>query len=211
MSVLGVRSSLLPGAVLVSVALLTAACGSSGGGSVASSASPTTTASSTTAASAATFGSGCAGLPTGGAGSIAAMAADSVAMAASHNPLLTQLVSALKTAGLVDTLDSAPAITVFAPTDTAFKNVDAQTLMMAKEHPQTELKPLLEYHVVSGQLTPDQLVGSHQTLQGQSLTVAGSGGEYAVNGTAKIVCGNIKTANATVYVIDGVLMPPATK
>ena len=201
------RKTVLPGAMFAAVALLTAACGSSASNSAASPAASTPAATSTTSAT--TFGAGCAGIPTSGAGSIAGMAGDSVAMAAAHNPLLTQLVSALKTAGLVDTLDSAQGITVFAPTDAAFKNVDQATLMMAKEHPTTELKPLLEYHVVSGQLTPDQLVGSHKTLQGASLTVTGSGNEFSVNGTSKIVCGNVKTANATVYVIDGVLMPPA--
>ena len=49
----------------------------------------------------------------------------------------------------------------------------------------------------------------HMTLEGQNITVTGSGESFTVNGTAQVVCGNVKTANATVYVIDGVLVPPA--
>jgi uncharacterized surface protein with fasciclin (FAS1) repeats len=62
--------------------------------------------------------------------------------------------------------------------------------------------------VVPGQLTPDQLAGTHKTLEGGKITVKGSGEDFTVgNGGAKVVCGNIPTANATVYVIDSVLMP----
>jgi uncharacterized surface protein with fasciclin (FAS1) repeats len=66
---------------------------------------------------------------------------------------------------------------------------------------------VLTYHVVPGQLTPDQLAGTHTTLQGDTLQVTGSGQDFTVNGNASVVCGNIKTANATVYLIDQVLLP----
>ena len=67
---------------------------------------------------------------------------------------------------------------------------------------------MLTYHVVSGRLSPEMLAGTHKTLQGTTLTVKGSGEDFTVNG-AKVVCGNVQTANATVYLVDGVLSPAA--
>jgi uncharacterized surface protein with fasciclin (FAS1) repeats len=61
--------------------------------------------------------------------------------------------------------------------------------------------------LIQGQLAPDQLVGSHKTLQGDTLQVIGSGQDFTVNGNSSVVWGNIKTANATVYLIDQVLLP----
>ncbi|MEU9397985.1 fasciclin domain-containing protein, partial [Streptomyces sp. NPDC048324] len=49
--------------------------------------------------------------------------------------------------------------------------------------------------------------GSYETLEKSKLTTAGSGDSYTVNDSAKVVCGNVKTANATVYIVDSVLMP----
>jgi uncharacterized surface protein with fasciclin (FAS1) repeats len=60
---------------------------------------------------------------------------------------------------------------------------------------------------VEGQLTPDQLAGSHKTLQGGTIQVSGSGQDFNINGNSSVVCGNIQTANATVYLIDQVLLP----
>jgi uncharacterized surface protein with fasciclin (FAS1) repeats len=75
--------------------------------------------------------------------------------------------------------------------------------------PKGLLTTVLTYHVVPGRLSPDQLAGTHTTLQGGTIEVAGSGDSFTVNGTAKIVCGNVQTKNATVYIIDGVLLPPS--
>jgi uncharacterized surface protein with fasciclin (FAS1) repeats len=66
---------------------------------------------------------------------------------------------------------------------------------------------VLTYHVVQGQLAPDQLAGSHKTLQGDTLQITSSGQDFTVNGYSSVVCGNVKTANATVYLIDQVLLP----
>jgi len=66
----------------------------------------------------------------------------------------------------------------------------------------------LTYHVVAGQAGPDQVVGTHTTVQGAQLTVTGSGDDLMVN-NANVVCGGIQTANATVYLIDSVLLPPS--
>jgi uncharacterized surface protein with fasciclin (FAS1) repeats len=63
--------------------------------------------------------------------------------------------------------------------------------------------------VVPEALTPDQLDGTRETMTGDSITVTGSGTDFKVNDTATVICGNVKTANATVYAIDTVLMPPS--
>lgn len=156
------------------------------------------------------FGAACASVPTTGAGSFEGMATDPVATAASNNPALKTLVTAVTAAGLGDTLNTAKDITVFAPADSAFAAMDQPTLTAALADPKGLLTTVLTYHVVSGRLTPEMLAGTHTTLQGGTLEVTGSGEEFTVNGTAKVVCGNVQTANATVYIIDGVLLPPAS-
>lgn len=153
------------------------------------------------------FGPGCAAVPATGAGSFAGMATDPVATAASHNPVLSTLVTAVGAAGLVDTLNTAEDITVFAPADSAFAALDKATLAKAMADPKGLLTTVLTYHVVAGRITPDMLAGTHKTLQGGTIEVTGSGDAFMVNGTANVVCGNVQTANATVYIIDGVLLP----
>jgi uncharacterized surface protein with fasciclin (FAS1) repeats len=155
------------------------------------------------------FGAACSAVPASGAGSFDGMATDPVATAASNNPVLSTLVTAVTEAGLGDTLNSAEDITVFAPTNDAFAAVPAETMDAAMADPSGLLTTVLTYHVVPGRLSPDQLAGTHTTLQGADLEVAGSGEEFTVNGSAVVVCGNVQTANATVYIIDGVLLPPA--
>ncbi|MDT0200437.1 fasciclin domain-containing protein [Nocardioides sp. AE5] len=154
-----------------------------------------------------TFGPGCSAIPTSGDGSFDGMATEPVATAASANPLLTTLVAAVTEAGLVDTLNSADGITVFAPTDDAFAKIpeaDLQGVLADKEL----LTTILTHHVVGGQLGPDQIAGEHETLAGDMIEVKGSGEEFTVGDEdAAVLCGNIPTANATVYVIDTVLMP----
>jgi len=136
------------------------------------------------------------------------MAQAPVATAASHNPVLSTLVTAVTAAGLGDTLNSAKGITVFAPTDAAFKALDPATLSKAMADPKGLLTTVLTYHVIGERLSPDKLAGTHKTLEGQDVMVTGSGTSFTVNGKAMVVCGNVQTANATVYIIDSVLLPP---
>ncbi|MEV7829820.1 fasciclin domain-containing protein [Streptomyces subrutilus] len=153
------------------------------------------------------FGAACAGVPAEGAGSFDGMAKDPVATAASNNPALSTLVAAVKQAGLVDTLNNAKDITVFAPTNDAFAKIPKADLdkVLADK---AMLTKILTYHVVGQKLTPKQLEnGSFDTLEKTKLTTAGSGEAYKVNGTSNVVCGNVPTANATVYIVDTVLMP----
>ncbi|MEW2167106.1 fasciclin domain-containing protein [Streptomyces sp. NPDC007084] len=155
-----------------------------------------------------TFGPACSSVPKDGSGSLQGMAQDPVATAASHNPALSTLVTAVKKAGLVDTLNNAKDITVFAPTNDAFNKIPKADLAKVLAN-KDQLTKILTYHVVGEKVAPNQLtMGSFKTLEGAKLTTNGSDGKYKVNGTANIVCGNIKTSNATVYLIDSVLMPP---
>ena len=158
-------------------------------------------------AAAQTFGAGCSAVPADGAGSFNGMATEPVATAASANPALKTLVAAVGAAGLGDTLNSTEDITVFAPTEDAFAKVpkkDLNALLADK----AMLTKVLTYHVVPGQLTPEDVAGTHKTLEGEEVTVEGSGEDFTVGaGKATVVCGNVPTANATVYLIDSVLMP----
>lgn len=176
------------------------------------SASSDTTAAPTTmpeATTTGTFGSACTAIPTDGEGSEAGMADDPVATAASNNPVLSTLVTAVTEAELGDTLNSAEDITVFAPANSAFEALDPATLKAAMDDPKGLLSTVLTYHVIGERLAPDQLAGEHETLQGEMVTVTGSGEMFTVNDTNDVVCGNVQTANATVYIIDGVLLPPS--
>jgi len=157
-----------------------------------------------------TFGAACSAVPATGAGSFQGMATAPVATAASNNPVLSTLVTAVTAAKLGDTLNGAKDITVFAPTNDAFAAMDKATLDSAMADPSGLLSKVLTYHVVQGRLTPEMLAGTHKTLNGADLTVEGSGQDFTVNGKAMVVCGNVQTANATVYIIDGVLLPPAS-
>ncbi|WP_353943313.1 fasciclin domain-containing protein [Streptomyces sp. HUAS MG91] len=153
------------------------------------------------------FGSACSSVPKDGAGSFDGMAKDPVATAASNNPALSTLVTAVKKAGLVDTLNNAQNITVFAPTNEAFAKIPKADLDKVLNN-KAQLTKILTYHVVGQKLAPKDLEkGSFPTLEKSKLMTTGSGETYKVNGTANVVCGNVKTANANVYIIDSVLMP----
>ncbi|MFF8941691.1 fasciclin domain-containing protein [Streptomyces sp. NPDC014864] len=153
------------------------------------------------------FGPACSSVPRSGAGSFDGMAKDPVATAASNNPALSTLVSAVKKAGLVDTLNNAQNITVFAPTNDAFAKIPKATLDKVLND-KAQLTKILTYHVVGKKLAPEDLEnGSFDTLEKSRLSISGSGESYMVDDSAKVVCGNVRTANANVYIIDTVLMP----
>ena len=199
-------------ALSLALPLSLAACGNSGSDDTssapsASSASSSSSSSSTTEDMATKpFGAGCAAVPTEGKGSFSGMATDPVATAASNNPALSTLVTAVTEAGLGETLNSAKDITVFAPSNDAFAAVPKATMDAAMKDPKGLLTKVLTNHVVPEKLTPEMLAGEHKTLGGGTIKVDGSGEDFTV-GTAKVICGNVQTANATVYIIDGVLLP----
>ncbi len=199
-------------ALAVALPLGLAACGSEAEGAASSSTSsaPTTDATTepmTEAMAGEAFGAGCAAVPQDGKGSFAGMATDPVATAASNNPLLSTLVTAVGKAGLGDTLNSAPEITVFAPTNDAFGKIPKADLDKVLADKAT-LTKVLTNHVVAGKLAPDMVAGEHETLAKTMITVKGSGEAFTVGKQdAKVICGNVQTANATVYIVDSVLLP----
>ncbi len=159
------------------------------------------------------IGAGCsdyAAMHPSGPASVTGMSTAPVAVAASNNPELTTLTAALSgqlnpNVNLVDTLNGGQ-FTVFAPTDAAFNKLPADTINQLKTNSDL-LKSILTYHVVPGQLSPNQVDGSHNTVQGAPVNVTGAGNGLKVN-NAGLVCGGVPTANAQVYMIDTVLMPP---
>ncbi|MGY0499247.1 fasciclin domain-containing protein [Nocardia sp. FBN12] len=147
-------------------------------------------------------------VPTG-PGSVEGMAKEPVAVAASNNPLLTTLTAAVSgklnpQVNLVDTLNGGE-FTVFAPVDEAFAEIDPATIESLKTDTPT-LEKILTYHVVPGRIAPNAIAGTQTTVQGGTVTVTGSGDDLKVNDAA-VICGGVDTANATVYLIDSVLMP----
>ncbi|XVV06001.1 fasciclin domain-containing protein [Actinosynnema sp. CA-248983] len=203
--------------VLTAALLSVAACGSGeqAASDTTTPAAATTTTTTTTKAmsdgvtkTGDVFGAACASLPKDTEGSLNGMVDDPVATAASNNPLLTKLVAAVKAAGLVDTLNKTDAgYTVFAPYDPAFEALGADTLnAVLADKP--KLTGILTYHVVPQRMDKDGILSTATlpTVQGGTLKVEGSGDNVTVNG-AKVLCGNIPTANATVFVIDKVMMP----
>ncbi|PPF29387.1 fasciclin [Rathayibacter sp. AY1G1] len=225
------RSALAAFALLGTAALGLTACSSGSGSTTAasdaatemstpmatSSASASSTPMATMDPAANLVGPGCAAYAEqvpDGAGSVEGMSLDPVATAASNNPLLTTLTAAISgglnpDVNLVDTLNSGE-FTVFAPVDDAFAKLDAATVDSLKTpEGAATLSSILTYHVVPGQIAPDAIAGDHATVQGGNLTVTGSGDDLKVN-DASVICGGVQTANATVYLIDTVLTPPAS-
>ena len=156
-------------------------------------------------------GPACDQIASDGEGSSAGMADDPVATAASNNPLLSTLVTAVGEAGLVETLNGLENATVFAPINSAFEAFSEEELdaLLADTD---QLTTVLTLHVNGEQSYDLEALGANSPI----TTVAG--GELEVDadamtvtspdGTeANIVCGNVQTANATVHLIDTVLMP----
>ena len=216
MNMLTRRSFAVVTAVIATAGLAACSSSSDSDAPMAQATTPTAAAVTGTAAGAmesGLVGPGCAAYAAAvpdGSGSVAGMAADPVAVAAGNNPLLKTLTAAVsgklnKKVDLVDTLNGGE-FTVFAPVDEAFAKVPAKTITTLKKDGPL-LTKVLTYHVVAGQLDPSQVVGTQKTVEGGSVKVTGSGDNLMVN-DAKVICGGVKTANATVYLIDSVLSPP---
>ncbi|GAB3267565.1 fasciclin domain-containing protein [Kineosporia babensis] len=205
-----IRRLLAVGAA-VTMTLTLASCS----GDDASEAEPSTSpslAAPISAEKAALVGPGCAAyaaqVPTG-KGSVEEMAKDPVTTAAQNNPMLKKLTEALSgglnpQVNLVSTLEGK-GYTVFAPVDTAFAQVPGKRLNKLKKDAKA-LTATLNYHVVTGELAPAKVLGRRDSVAGPKLDITGKGNEIKVN-NAHVICGGIKTANATVYLIDKVLDP----
>ena len=119
------------------------------------------------------------------------------------------LATALKAAGLVDTLKGKGPYTVFAPTDAAFAKLPAGTVeSLLKPENKAKLTSILTYHVVAGDVKAADVVKltSAKTLNGQSVTVKAQSGMVMIDG-AHVVKADIAASNGTIHVIDSVLMP----
>lgn len=157
-------------------------------------------------------GPACASVPEEGEGSFTGMADDPAATAASNNPALSTLVTAVQEAGLVDTLNSEGPFTIFAPANSAFERIPEDTLSSVLADKE-QLTSILTYHVVAGDAMDAEALaeaGTVETVQGGTLNITTTDdGTVMINDAATVVCANIPTANATVHIIDSVLMPAA--
>ena len=218
------KNNLLTRGVLITaastLAITLSACGSDDAAESSASADTSTSAMETSEPSAEPttdepFGAGCSAVPAEGEGSFTGMTDDPVATAAGNNPALSTLVTAVTAANLGDTLNTTDDITVLAPANGAFEAVPADALQgLLADTP--ALTTVLTHHVIPGRLTPEELAGTHKTLNNDDVTIEGEGENFtiAMDGTvvgmeASVICGNVQTANATVYIIDQVLKPAA--
>jgi uncharacterized surface protein with fasciclin (FAS1) repeats len=154
------------------------------------------------------FGAACGAVPADGEGSFDGMADDPAATAASNNPVLSTLVTGVSEAGLVDTLNGEGPFTIFAPYNDAFSAIPEEDLNAILAD-QDLLTSILTYHVVAGESLDAQALadaGTVTTVNGADLGIEVSGDTITVNG-ASVICGNVQTANATVHIIDAVLVP----
>ena len=141
--------------------------------------------------------------------SAAAMTKDIVETATEAGSFKT-LLAAVKAAGLVETLQGTGPFTVFAPTDAAFAALPAGTLDGLLKDP-AALKKILLYHVVSGSVTSDKVVGltSAMSVEGAPIAIAVKDGTVYLNGSAKVVTPDVMASNGVIHVIDKVILPPA--
>lgn len=137
---------------------------------------------------------------------LGASAADIVDTAVSAGNFKT-LVTAVKAAGLVDTLKGEGPFTVFAPTDEAFAKLPAGTLESLLKNPEA-LKKVLTYHVVAGKVMAADVVKveSAQTVEGESVKVTVNGDAVMID-KANVVKTDIVCDNGVIHVIDSVILP----
>jgi len=201
-------------ALVAMLALVVAACGGDDAAETTTTTAPMTTTTTTEMMddmvdlTAVNFGSACAAVPADGEGSFDGMADDPAATAASNNPVLSTLVTAVSEAGLVDTLNSDGPFTIFAPYNDAFAAIPAADLDAILADIDL-LTSFLTFHVVAGESLDAQALadaGTVTTVNGADLTIVADGDTITVNG-ASVICGNVQTANATVHIIDTVLVP----
>jgi len=128
---------------------------------------------------------------------------------ASNSSDHTTLVTAVKAAGLVETLKGVGPFTVFAPTNEAFNKLPAGTVdKLLKPEMKADLSKVLTYHVVPGAFKSSDLKDGQKlkTVQGEELTIGYKDNKWSVNG-ANITIADVVSSNGVTYVIDAVLMP----
>ncbi|MDN3702221.1 fasciclin domain-containing protein [Vibrio artabrorum] len=126
-----------------------------------------------------------------------------------ENGSFNTLVTAVKAAGLVETLKGEGPFTVFAPTDEAFAKLPDGTIdMLLKPENKDKLIAVLTYHVVSGKVMAADVmkIDRADTLQGQAVMVSTNDGTVMIN-NAKVIAADVKASNGVIHVIDTVLLP----
>jgi uncharacterized surface protein with fasciclin (FAS1) repeats len=136
----------------------------------------------------------------------AANAAENLVGVAAANPQFSTLVTAVKAAGLVETLSGKGPFTIFAPTNAAFDKLPPGTVDALLKDP-AKLKAILTYHVVAGNvMAKDVKPGATKTVNGASMMIAAKDGGVMVDG-AKVTATDVKASNGVIHVIDTVIMP----
>jgi uncharacterized surface protein with fasciclin (FAS1) repeats len=202
-------------ALAAGLALAAAACGSTtttsatptgGAGPVSVTPRPSPSGGSP-AGTAARVGADCAMIPAKGKGSIGSMSTEQAVKAASTNPQLSVFTAAVRSSGLDKTLNTRRSYTLFIPANSAFAALSKTQI--AQLHNAGKLRKIVSYQAVRAPISPQQFAAGSRpaTLQGKPLTLSKSGSVYKVN-DATVLCGNIKTSNANVYIVSKVLLPP---
>lgn len=158
-------------------------------------------------AAGARVGADCGILPAKGKGSAGQMRTERAIEAASSSPQLSVFIAAVRAAGLDKTLNARRSYTLIVPVNSAFASLSKTQIIHL--HNSGELLKIVRYHALRARVGPQQFAtgATPATLAGARLTLSKSGSAYQVNG-ATVLCGNIKTANATVYIVSKVLLPP---
>ena len=141
--------------------------------------------------------------------STAAFAAKDIVDTAVAAGNFNTLVTAIKAAGLVETLKGAGPFTIFAPTNAAFAALPKGAVDgLLKPESKAALTNVLTYHVVSGSVKAADLKDGQKvkTLQGEELTVSIKDGKVKING-ANVTTADLAGSNGVIHVIDAVLMP----
>jgi uncharacterized surface protein with fasciclin (FAS1) repeats len=129
---------------------------------------------------------------------------------AAADPRFTTLVSLTKRAGLADDLSGETKLTLFAPTNAAFKKLPEATLKKLGRN-RAMLRRVLLYHVVAGDVKAEQVVQLRavRTLAGPKVRIRVREDGVFLNRSTKVVKTDIAASNGTIHVIDQVLLPPA--
>ena len=152
-------------------------------------------------------GAGCGFIPVHGIGSFEAMAKQRAFTAATRHAQLSAFNSAIRAAGLSVELNRMRSFTLFIPVNGAFAALSRTELSFLRNP--SNLAEVVRHQVVLHSVTPAQIAhgGTVTTLSGDKLALGRHGHAYRVS-RATVLCGNIKTANGTLYVINKVLLPP---
>ncbi|HVB45868.1 MAG TPA: fasciclin domain-containing protein [Streptosporangiaceae bacterium] len=146
-------------------------------------------------------------IPNTGPGSFTSLSTQQAVAAVASNPQFSVFVAAIRKAALENRYNSSQAITLFVPENSAFAGLSASDIKLLRTP--GEVQKIIKYHVVASRITPEQISagGRVTTLEGGSIELSKAGSDYLVGG-ATVLCGNIATANATIYIINKVLLPP---